>query len=358
MSVFPVVKGLALRATKTNNCGLPIQGPSNRIVTKGFVTVTATAVMNDAEDLEQRNAEGKICVADRTPPTRKYYTPTITLCNVNTGLIAMFSGWAQILDHNAQGIGFQDQEEVDDTMGVVIEVWTGGRADDDCPVPTLDNIFSVGSSGKSYGYFLMGGTEWQLGDIEIGAQVSTFTLTGRSIAIPQWGKGPYNVAGTDANGTPGRLLTATNAKSHYYMFRTPVPPPAETNGGNPVALDITGKFTGVNYYFGGPGNAPAIAVAPAQTDGLTRSITVTGGPTSGTFTLNTLPGKPSSAIQYNSTAAALVTAVGAADDGFTAAQWSATGGPLPAAVVLTGPVAVTPGTTSFVGGTSPAVVVV
>lgn len=357
MSVFPVVKGLALRATKTNNCGLPQEGPAARLVTKGFVTVNMTAVMNEAEELEQKNAEGKVCVIDRTPPTRKYYTPAITLCNVNTGLIAMFNGWEQILDYADRPVGFQDQEEVDADYGVVIEVWTGGRSDTDCPAPTLDNIFSTGSSGKSYGYLLFGGTEWQLGDIEIGAQVSTFSLTGRTIPIPQWGRGPYNVAGTDANGTPGRLLVPTNEKSHFYLFRTPVPPPDETDGGNPVALDITGKFVAPNYYFGGPGNAPAADIAPSQGDAITRTVSITGGPTGGDFTL-IYRGAETAVIAYNANAAAVKAAIVALDDGYDAADFVATGGPLPAAVTLTIPGGtLVAGDNNLTGGTTPTVVV-
>src|SRR6185295_18796938 len=122
MSVFPVVKGLKLRATKINNCGLPQEGPNNRLVTDGFVTVNMTAVMNDAEELEQKNAEGKVCVTDRTPPTRKYYTPVVTLCNVNTELISMFNGWDQVLDYADNPIGFRDQTDVDGDYGVAIEV--------------------------------------------------------------------------------------------------------------------------------------------------------------------------------------------------------------------------------------------
>lgn len=266
MSVFPVVLGVRLRATKINSCGLPQEGPNNRLVSDAFVTVKMTAVMNDAQDLEQKNAEGKVCVTDRTPPTRKYYTPSVELCNVNTGLISMFNGWEQILDWDDVPIGFHDQPEVDSDFGVALEVWTGGRAIEDCPTPTVDTIFSVPSSGKHYGYLLFGGTEWQLGDLDIGAQVSTFTLTGRSVAMPQWGKGPYNVAGTDGNGTPGRLLEPLGQDEHYTLFRTPVEPPAITDGGNPVSLNITDRFIGSDYYFGGANNAAPVDVAPAQDD--------------------------------------------------------------------------------------------
>jgi hypothetical protein len=132
VSVFPVVKGIRLRATKINRCGLPIPGESNRIVTDGFVSVALNPVMKEADDLEQVNAEGKVCVTDRTPPTRKYHTVEVVLCNVNTGLISLFNGWEQVLDYDNSPIGFQDSEFVDADYGVALEIWTGGRADDDC----------------------------------------------------------------------------------------------------------------------------------------------------------------------------------------------------------------------------------
>src|SRR4051812_36839045 len=95
---FPLVKGTALRATKINSCGMPVAGTRNRLVTKGFVTATLTPVNRDAQDLEQTNAEGRVCVSDRTPPERRWYTAAIELCNVNPGLITMFTGWESVLD--------------------------------------------------------------------------------------------------------------------------------------------------------------------------------------------------------------------------------------------------------------------
>ena len=264
MATFPIVKGTRLRATKINSCGLPVAGPANRLVTTGFVTAKISAVMKDAEELEQTNAEGKVCVTDRTPPTRKYYTAELELCNVNTGLISMFTGWEQVLDHANAPVGFRDQPEVEADYGVALEIWTGGKADDDCPVPETDDIFSHTGSGKQYGYLLLGGTEFTMGDIEVGAQVSTLTLSGITVAMPQWGRGPYNVAAIDAAGTPGRLLSPLNDKSHVTLFRTPVAPPEVTKGSEPVKLEVASIFTDPDFYFGGPSNAPAADVAPAQ----------------------------------------------------------------------------------------------
>jgi len=264
MATFPIVKGVRLRATKINSCGLPIAGASNYMVTDGYVSATIAAVMNEAQELEQVNAEGKTCVIDRTPPERKHYKVDVELCNVNTGLITLFNGWEQVLDYNDESVGFRDQKSVDGDYGVALEIWTGGKADDDCPVPVEDSVFTDAGSGKKYGYLLIGATEFTLGDISVSAAVATLTLSGVSLAMPQWGRGPWNVAATDSSNTAGRLLAPLNEDSHYTFFRTPIAPPEPTVDQEPQPLEIATIFTDPDFYFGGPGSAPAADVAPDQ----------------------------------------------------------------------------------------------
>lgn len=286
ISVFPVVKGTRLRATKVNSCGLPVSGPSNYVVTDGFVTATVSPVLQEAEELEQRNAEGRICVAERTPPERKYYTLTIVLCQVNTCLISLFNGWVQELDWDGAPVGFRDQREVEADFGVAIEIWAGGRAGDDCPSPTDDSVFSSAGSGRNYGYFLMFGTEFTLGDIEIGAAVANFTLTGISFAAPQWGRGPWNVVPIDGANTAGRLLTPIGQDEQLLIQRTSIAPPEITPGAECCPLDIPGTFVDPDFYFGeegGPGVAADVAPPQPVCDvGLTDeivSVTFTGAST-------------------------------------------------------------------------------
>lgn len=264
MSVFPVVKGVRLRATKINSCGLPIGGAANRLVTDGFVSVSLKPVMKDAKELEQENAEGSVCVSDRTAPIRKHYDVVVELCQVNTGLIALFNGWSQVLDYANKSVGIQDDDDVDKDYGVAIEVWTGGKSSDDCPTQTTDTVFKAASTGINYGYLLFGATEFTVGDVKVDANISTFTLSGKTIALSQWGRGPYNVVPIDANGTAGRLLRPLDRDAHFMLQRTSVAPPPVTPGANPVPLDIIGKFVAPNYYFGGPNNAPAAPIAPSQ----------------------------------------------------------------------------------------------
>ena len=366
MAVFPIVKGVKTRATKVNNCGLPVSGAGNYVVTDGWVSATISPVFQEAEELEQRNAEGRVCVLDRTPPERKYYNLTYVMCQVNTCMLTLFTSWQQELDWDGNAVGFRDQRRVESDFGVALELWTGGRAANDCPTPDNDGVFAGASSGRDYGYLLTFGTEFVLGDIELGAQVSTFTLTGISFPGPQWGRGPWNVVPIDSDGTAGRLLTPVGADQQLVVQRTSIAPPENTPGSECCPLDITGTFTDPNFYFGGPAGEPAADVAPDQPNcgSEVQSITITGTPTGGTFTL-TFDGQTTAAIVYNAAPAAVQSALEALSN-INTGDVVAAGSALP-----TGPVTVTfkgqyagvnvPAMTGdgalLTGGTTPAVVV-
>lgn len=273
MGAIPIVKGIALRATKVDRCGKPLEGPANRIVTEGFIRANFDPNMKAREELEQTNAAGKVCFSDSTPPERKWYNTEIQLCGVDPDLYSMFVGYEKVLDYDDKAIGFRDSPDVISDYGVALEIWTGGRAEDDCDDPT-DSIFSISGSGVTHGYILAGATEWQAGALTVEAAVGNFTLTGITMPMLHWGRGPYNVAAVDSSLTPGRLLVPTSKKEHLTFFRTPVPPPAPTNGA--CALAVQSIFTGGPSlaYFG----AQAADVAPAQPicDGAEYTVVVGG----------------------------------------------------------------------------------
>lgn len=351
------VKGTRLRATKVNSCGKPIAGSRSRLVTNGYISVNLNPVMREAQDLTQQNAEGIDCFSDRTPPFRRWYTPAIELCNVNTGLLTMFTGWESLVDELAAAVGYRDSDTIESTYGVAIEVWTSGKMEDDCAViPTTDATLSDASTGKSYGYFLFAGTEWAPGDIKISAAVSSFTLTGRTIAMPYWGHGPYNVQ-ANSSGVARRLISATSNKEHLTVLRTPIAPPDPTPGHEPVALALASLFTGTNYYYGGPSNAAPIAIAPEQGSSESWTLTTSGTPTGGTFTL-LVNGVATGTIAYNASAATIKAALVAVDDGYTAADFTVGGGALPTLVTIATDVDIDieVGTNGLTGGTTPAVV--
>ncbi|WP_280186017.1 MULTISPECIES: hypothetical protein [Nocardia] len=304
MSEFGVVKGRRLRLTLTDSCGLPKPGPRSRAVTKGFVTVTASPQMREREDLEQQNAEGGICVSDSTPAERKWWNVTVQFCKVSTCIYNMLMDWELVTSWDGKDIGFSDRKDIPQDRGVALELWTGVGSDDECDVPEDDDVFSAVGGVSKYGYFLLPAVkEWALGgDLEIGAQVSTFTLTGRTNAGTRWGRGPYNVMATDADNTPGRLLTPIKKDQHLRVFETTVAPPEPSTDCCPLVLTMP--------YFG----ETAVAVADEQPEcgavasNEIQTVTITGSPTGGSFTL-TFQGQTTTSIAYNAAAAAVQSAL-------------------------------------------------
>lgn len=236
MSTMKVVRGKRVRVTKVDRCGMPIAGQQSILVTKGFVTVSFTQSMKDAEDLEQTNADGEICVADRTAPQVRWGNVEINLCDVDTELLGMMTGMPQVLDHANESVGFRISRDIQVDQGFAFELWSG-TAGDDCDEPEDDDVLSATAPVVEFGYWLAPAVlEATIGDIEIGASVSTFTVSGRAVAGPRWGKGPYNVVATDEENTPGRLLSPMKRDQYIHVQRTSIAPPAVTTGAEALAL--------------------------------------------------------------------------------------------------------------------------
>lgn len=305
MTSFGLVKGVRLRATLVDACGKPIAGPRSRIVTTGWISANVEPQMREAEDLEQTNAEGRVCVADRTPPERKWNNVTLELCKVNTCLIGMMTGWPLVLDWEGNPIGFSDQKEVPSDRGVALEIWSGVGLEDQCELPTNDDILAPGAASASlpYGYTLLPVVrEMQVGAFEYGASVSTITLTGITANGTRWGKGPYNVMATDGANTAGRLLQPIAVGQHKRVFYTTVAPPEATE-------DCCGLILPSPYY-----GETAVEVAPAQPAcGLepsdeVQTMTISGTPTGGTYTLE-FDGQETGALAFDANAAAIQAAL-------------------------------------------------
>lgn len=265
------VQGKVIRLTKIDRCGLPIQGPANRLVTDGFIRVNADPELKARNDIETTNAAGDICVSASKAAIRKWWNLQIDFCQVDPEAFNLLTSWPMVIDHNGNPIGFRDSDTVDSEYGVAIEIWTGVPDDDSCDIPVDDSIFSTLGTGVKSGYTLLGATEFMSGPLTTEDGAATFQMNGRTIAMPRWGRGPYNVAGTDDDGTPGRLLAPTSKKEHITKFWTPVPPPEPTNGSCELAVQ---SIFDTGEYFG----AGAVDVAPPQPicNGVVYDLVVTG----------------------------------------------------------------------------------
>lgn len=355
MTEIGIVKGRRLRLTLTDSCGLPKAGPRSRAVTKGFITVTASPQMRDREDLEQANAEGGICVSDSTAPERKWWNISVEFCKVSTCIYNMLMDWEIVTSWDGKAIGFSDRKTIPEDRGVALELWSGVGSDDECDEPDDDSVFAGTSSVSKYGYLLWPAVkEWALGgDLQIGASISTFTLTGRTNAGTRWGRGPYNVVATDADNTPGRLLAPIKKDQHFRLFETTVAPPEASSECCGLILP--------SPYFGGS----AAETGPTQPDcgevasNEVQTVTITGSPTGGSYTL-TFQGQTTGSIAHNAAAAAVQAALVALSNigmgnvtvtGSTGGPYTCTFGGDLAQLNLPAMTA----TASLTGGTSPAV---
>lgn len=292
---YGVVKGLMARFTLTDGCGMPIAGPRSRIVSKAFVTATGSPQMRERQDIEQNNADGSVGVSDSTRAQRKWWNVAFDFSKINTDVFNMLLDWELILGYDGSAIGVGDVKETRPNRAVMVELWSGVGADDECDdVPTTDDILTSGViSSANTGYTAWCVKEFALSsDYVIGESVSTFSATGRTVNATRWGRGPYNVMPIDAQGTPGRLLKPIPVGRHITTFETSVPFPEPTGGACPLILP--------SPYYGltAAETAPEQPACDAVGTNEEQSVTVTGSPTGGTFTLALL-GYVTTSLAYN-----------------------------------------------------------
>jgi hypothetical protein len=229
---FSLVRGRALRVTKSDGCGRVLLGPSSQVTTEGFISVGLTANNEEGETISVTNAAGKVCILDEPSPSFTGYNIEVAFCGVDPELFSLMTGQPVVL--NADGtdaIGFRMNSGINlGDSGFALELWSN------VPVAACD-----ASGGSSYGYFLIpfaqGGV---LGDFTVENGAINFTLTGATSKDGnEWGVGPYDVV-RDETGTAGPLLEPLDSKDHLHMQLTTVAPPAPTCGADELGVPATG----------------------------------------------------------------------------------------------------------------------
>jgi hypothetical protein len=208
-----------MRVTKLNACGGYTAGPASVVVSKGFVSVAQTANYRDPDEYEVVNANGELCVNERSDSQLKWLDLVITLCDVDVEMINLMTGSPLVLDDavSPNNVGFRTRENV--TAHFALEVWTD-----------LAGAACVGSTQK-YGYVLLpwvrSGT---VGDVTIENAAASFTVNARTSAGSQWGTGPYNVRNTAVAPAPAKLLTAIGSTDHRHIEVVTLAPPSPACG--------------------------------------------------------------------------------------------------------------------------------
>lgn len=250
------VQGVALRVVQLDESGNAIVGTETAWQTNAFMKFGFTPQYTNGTDIEEKSADGNICVYYRTADVLKSVNFTLEICAPDPELTEMLTG-GTLLTSGADTVGYASAEiGVDGTPnGVALEVWSkaivAGR-------PAVVNpywrwVFPFAKMKFS-------------GDrtMENGKMGSAFEGWG-------YGNAEYGTGG----GSDWNYTTA----SPFQYARVATAP------------------LGVNGYM------PVIAHSNAV-----QTVTVTGSPTGGTFTL-TRSGQTTAAIAYNAAASAVQTAL-------------------------------------------------
>lgn len=220
---YASIKGLAMRATRLDGCGNILSGSNASVVSCGFVSIQASANIEEGEEFTQKLANGDLCVSEKDQSVLKFLDLTFNFCEVDPELYELITG-NRVVSAGGTGtgsndsIGFTLSEDISEDHGFALEVWT--------------RIAGTGGCGAAASY------EWIYwlmpnvvngtlgGDITIENGPMTFTLSANTKTNPNWLMGPYNVFQKPGAGAAGKLPSIVASDEHLYVMQTNVEPPA------------------------------------------------------------------------------------------------------------------------------------
>jgi hypothetical protein len=217
-----------MRLTKLDGCCTPpaVAAPCSVIVSKGFVSVAYSPEISEAEEIEQKNAAGEICVTDPGCDELKWINTTITLCKVDPDILTFVTGSPLVLNAAGDSVGNRIQTGQNCGINFGLEVWTD--------IPSA--VCGVGGL-KQYGYFLLPCvSSGIIGDFTIENGALNLEINAKARSGSGWGVGPYDVDLDDATpAVAGPLLTPIGPLDVLDLHLTEVPPPAASCGCVPMA---------------------------------------------------------------------------------------------------------------------------
>lgn len=217
-----MARGKMLRITKLDSCGAVVSGAGASLVTKAFISGTFTPNYLDAEEISISDANGDVCISDRSDPALQWVDVSLVVCVEDPTMVNLITGDPVVVDDAAptpNTIGFRLDTALTGKASFALELWSGitGQA---CAANGFTN----------YGYWLFPWVkDGQMGEFVIENGALTFTFTGRAVVGSQWGLGPYLVR-RDATvpATLEKLVTPIGATQpmHFEVTSAPLPTPA------------------------------------------------------------------------------------------------------------------------------------
>lgn len=216
-----LARGKMLRITELDECGAVVEGPTSSLVSTSFVSVTWTPNYLEAEEISQADANGALCVDDRSDPALRWLDLEISICVVDPDMINLMTGDPLVVDDatpTPNTVGFRIDAALTGSANFALELWSG-----------ITGQACAAGGFPAYGYWLfpwVKDVQWGETVVQNGALLLNFTA--RAVMDSQWGVGPYPIrrdAAVPATLEP--LLTAIGEDQvlHYQITTAPLPTP-------------------------------------------------------------------------------------------------------------------------------------
>lgn len=187
----------------------------NGFVSECFSSISMSPVLDEADDVVYRAANGSLCGVKRGCPSLLGYDVELNFYQVSPELIDILTGQPVVVNNLGNPSGF-DSCNINCQGGFALEFWTELVG---------QNCTTTGNPRSLY-TLLPWITNAYITDLEIGSEAVTFNLLGSTRAGGRWGTGPYDVTlNGAAPGTPGRMLTPVGDTCHRRMMIVEVPAP-------------------------------------------------------------------------------------------------------------------------------------
>lgn len=128
------IHGVALRVTRLGADGKPLVGEKNSYVTSAYMKFGFTPEYTAGDEIEEKSANGNVCVYYQGEDVMKRVTFSLSLCNPDPDLTQMLAGGTLLLpETGTETIGYAAPIAGTEGTpnGVALEVWShaiiGGR---------------------------------------------------------------------------------------------------------------------------------------------------------------------------------------------------------------------------------------
>lgn len=223
------IKGRAVRITRLDDCGNPVVGEGNSVVSEGFIKVSWGHEKEKGENYTTKNAWGELEIDERDQDFIKWVNVTIEFAEVDPDVLDIVGG-ANVVTDGSDKIGATFGNPAS-SGAFAIEVWTKKAGQNVCAGVT-----------REWGYmvvpFVKNGTIEGDVTVENGPLSLTFMGEGHA-ATDAWGRTPYN-------DNPLRASAGFPEGDFNGMVVTTVQPPTETTGAaavyDPAAIEPGDAF--------------------------------------------------------------------------------------------------------------------